>query len=318
MSVMATLTYSLIVPVFRNEASLPEMLKALETLSSTLAHRMEAVFVVDGSPDRSEAFLEQHLAACSFPSQLVTHSRNFGSFVAIRTGLQEAQGDYFAVLSADLQEPPELIGQFFSQLETSEIDIAIGTRDSRQDPFFSRLSSTIFWSLYRWLVQPEIPKGGVDVFGCNRKVRDHLLRFQESNTSLVGLLFWMGFRRRCFAYARQPRRHGKSAWSFRRKLRYLLDSIFAFSDLPIHLMTVFGIAGMAVSALMGVVILIARLHHHISVPGYSATVLTIMFFGGLNSCGLGIIGSYLWRTFENTKQRPGALVMRRQKHAGTK
>ena len=149
----------------------------------------------------------------------------------------------------------------------------------------------------------------MDVFACNRVFRDHLVRLDESHSSLVALLFWMGFRRKEVGYVRQARQLGKSAWTFKKKYVYFKDSVFSFTDTPIKLLTWIGMSGIAFSVLMAFVVLLSRFSGWVSVPGYSATVLTIIFFGALNLLGLGIIGTYSWRTYENTKRRPSALVM---------
>ena len=304
--------YSLVIPVYRNQDSIPELLLVLKGLSQKLEGRLEVVFVVDGSPDRSAELLEQYLPDCEFRSRLLLLSRNFGSFAAIRAGLAEARGPYFAVMAADLQEPPELLLEFFRSLESEPIDVAIGTRESRDDPVLSRWASRLFWSTYRRLAQREMPPGGVDIFGCNLAFRDHLLQLNEANSTLVGLLFWLGFRRKLIGYERLPRRHGRSAWSLSRKLRYLMDSVFAFSDVPIRLLILAGAAGLLFSVGFSVVVVVSRVSGLIPVPGYAATVLLITFFAALNLFGLGIIGAYVWRAFENTKGRPGAIVMSRQ------
>jgi len=303
--------YSLVVPVYKNEDSIPELLLALSGISDKLDGRLEVVFVVDGSPDRSLQLLESHLPSCPYASRLILLSRNFGSFAAIRTGLAEAQGPYFAVMAADLQEPPDLLVEFFQALESEPIDIAIGARAGRNDPPLSRWSSALYWSLYQRFVQSEMPPGGVDVFGCNQAVRNRLLELDESNSSLVGLLFWLGFRRKLVPYQRQTRQHGRSAWTFGRKLRYLSDSVFAFSDLPVRFLIVAGGVGLIVSTALGTIVFIARLQGLIAVSGYTAIVLIITFFAALNTLGLGIIGSYVWRAFENTKRRPGSVVLSR-------
>ncbi len=310
--------YSVVVPVFKNEASIPELLLALGGINAKLDGRLEVVFVVDGSPDRSMQLLESHLPDCSYASRLILLSRNFGSFAAIRTGLAEAQGPYFAVMAADLQEPPELLVEFFHALESEPIDIAVGARTGRNDPAMTRWASQLFWSLYRRFVQSEMPRGGVDVFGCNQAVRNRLLELDESNSSLVGLLFWLGFRRKLVPYQRQTRQHGRSAWTFGRKLRYLSDSVFAFSDLPVRFLIVAGGVGLIVSTVLGTIVFIARLQGLIAVSGYAAIVLIITFFAALNTLGLGIIGSYVWRAFENTKHRPGSIVLSRSQFEAKK
>ena len=125
------------------------------------------------------------------------------------------------------------------------------------------------------------------------------------------LRVWLGFRRTLIPYRREARRYGTSAWTWSRKLRYFSDSVFAFSDLPIRILVVTGAIGIAVSSLLGAAVLVARLAGLIDVPGYAAIVLVIIFFAALNTLGLGIIGSYIWRAFENTKGRPDAVVMSR-------
>jgi glycosyltransferase involved in cell wall biosynthesis len=302
---------SLVIPVYRNEDSLPELLTAVRALHRAANGDFEAVFVVDGSPDRCVDLLTEALPAAAFSAQLVVLSRNFGSFAAVRAGLAHARGSFFAVMTADLQEPPELMLEFVRLLQSGRYDVVVGVRRSRTDGFLTNLFSNLFWRLYRALVQREMPSGGVDVFACNSIFRDQLLRLGEHNTSLVGLICWLGFRCGDVLYDRRPRRFGRSAWSFARRVRYVLDSAFAFSDLPVRLLSLIGLAGMLSSVTLGAVVLAARLRGDIAVPGYAATVIAIMFFGGLNSLGLGLIGEYLWRTFENTKQRPTYVVAQR-------
>lgn len=306
---VASVRYSLIVPVYRNEDSIAELVETVWRLDDELDGGLEAVFVVDGSPDRSAELLDAALSHSETKAQLILLSRNFGSFAAIRAGLAAARGRYFAVMAADLQEPQSLIVQFFRTLERDPVDVALGVRTGRSDPLAARMGANLFWNLYRWFVQREVPPGGIDVFACNGAVRDQLLRLEESNSSLVGQVIWIGFRRRLIPYARLPRRHGRSAWTFSRKLRYLVDSVYAFSDLPIRVLTWAGAIGLGVSIVLAAAVMIAKLSGDIPIPGYAATVLTIIFFAALNSFGLGIIGGYTWRAFENTKRRPPAIVL---------
>ena len=306
---------SLIIPVYRNAESITPLLDELRPLAARVAP-LEVVFVVDGSPDDSYARLRAAAPQLPFATQLIALSRNFGSFAAIRTGLAAARGERFAVMAADLQEPPELAAEFFERLARDEADVFVGTRDGRADPLGSRIGSALFWGLYRRLINRDIPPGGVDVFACSRQFRDQLLALEEQHSSLIGLLYWVGFRRGEVRYTRRARQHGRSAWTFRRKLKYMLDSVFAFSDLPIRLLLIFGIAGMLFALLFGVIVLSLRLGGSTAVPGYAATMITILFFGGLNASGLGLVGAYLWRAFANTQRRPLAIVMRGEAFAG--
>lgn len=300
--------YSVIIPVYKNEGSITRLIDALSSMHQSLEDEMEAVFVVDGSPDKSFELLKNAIGQVNFSVQLLAHSRNFGSFAAIRTGLITARGDYFGVMAADLQEPPELLVAFFKSLSADECDVAVGTRQGRKDPLLSRMASSIFWSIYRRLVVPEMPEGGVDVFGCNRQFRDQLVQLEESRSSLIALIFWLGFRRKLVGYERHVRQEGISAWTFKKKIDYMMDSIFAFTDYPIRMLIKIGAAGSILAIAIGFFVVIARLVGAITVPGYAATVLVVLIFGALNLLGLGLVGTYAWRAYENSKQRPLAVV----------
>jgi glycosyltransferase involved in cell wall biosynthesis len=307
---MDRLKYSVIIPVYKNEESIPRLLVALDQLNTQLNFCMEVVFVVDGSPDGSFMILEKHLPQLAFSVQLLGHSRNFGSFAAIRSGLLVAKGEYFAVMAADLQEPPELLLSIFASLFANECDIAIGSRIARKDPLTTRIPSYIFWWMYRKLIEPEMPPGGVDVFGCNRAFREQLLLLEESRSSLIALVFWLGFRRKVFDYKRLARQEGVSSWTFKMKVDYMLDSIFAFTDYPVRLLMKLGAIGLIFSVLLGLIVLAGHLLGNISVPGYATTIFVVLLFGALNTLGIGIVGTYAWRTYENTKRRPLAVVAR--------
>lgn len=312
--------YSVIIPVYKNAPSLPEVVSALAEVGTQIHQRfgatLEVVFVVDGSPDDSFAILEQLLSAAPFRSQLLLHARNFGSFAAIRTGMAAAEGAYFGMLAADLQEPALLLVDFLGALLQGDCEIAVGAREGRADPLVSRFSANLFWRLYRAFVNPAIPKGGVDLFACNKQVRDELLKLDEAHSSLVALVYWLGFRRREVPYVRQARKYGKSAWTWRRKLDYLLNSVFAFTDLPIRLLTLVGLLGLVIAVGLGLVVLFAKLFGGIVVSGYATTLLVIVFFGALNTLGIGLVGHYAWRTYENTKRRPHAITQRRMSFKG--
>lgn len=301
---------SLVIPVYRNEESLPDLLAAVQGLSEQLGGAMETIFVVDGSPDRCYEILREHLPQCAFRSRLVLLTRNFGSFAAIRAGLEIADGAYFAVMAADLQEPPELVLKMHGILAQDQADIVVAVRKARMEPLLKRLPAQIFWGLYRRYVVPEVPPGGVDVFACNRIFRDTLMQLEERHSSLIAQIFWLGFRRRQVPYVRQPRLHGESAWTLRRKINYLMDSVFAFTDLPIRLLVRGGAMGAAAAAMVGLIVAVARAVGVITVPGYAMTMLMIVFFGALNLLSLGIVGSYAWRAYENTKARPLAIRLR--------
>jgi glycosyltransferase involved in cell wall biosynthesis len=300
---------SLVIPIYRNEENMPFLLEALGKLNRTLGG-LEVVCVVDGSPDRSGELLVAAGEQINFPLRVVFHSRNFGSFTAIRTGLEFATGDNVAVMAADLQEPPELVVKFFSVLERGEAEVVFGQREGRKDSPIRDALSNCFWWLYRKIVLRDIPPGGVDIFGCTRAAVDAVLAIEEPNSSLIAQLFWIGFRREFVRYSRQERQHGRSAWSFSRRLRYMVDSIVSFTDLPIMFVLWFGLAGCILSLVAGTAIALLRLIGQIQIPGYAALAVLITFSTSGTLAVQGILGLYLWRTFENTKRRPLRLVAR--------
>jgi glycosyltransferase involved in cell wall biosynthesis len=305
---------SLIIPVYKNEANLDRLLPALLDLSAKSPEPMEVIFVIDGSPDRCEQILRQRLPGLALRSRLLVLSRNFGAFAAIAAGLHAGTGDYFTVMAADLQEPPSLTLESLECLCAGQADVVFGHRMGRADPWLSQLFSELFWWIYRTFVIQDMPPGGVDIFSCTRQVRDRLIEFREVNTNLLALLFWLGFRRKFIGYRRQPRLEGKSAWSFRKKFKYCVDSIFGFTDLPIQLLLYAGIGGMTFAAVFGTVLLIAKFRGAIPVLGYTPIVLTIVFFGGLTCLALGIIGQYLWLNLQNTRNRPAFVVASSQEY----
>jgi glycosyltransferase involved in cell wall biosynthesis len=301
---------SIVIPVFGNEANISRLLHEMERIAGASPIAVELVLVVDGSPDRSLQVLRESLPGRNFSAVLVSLSRNFGAFNAVRCGLEIATGEYFVALAADLQEPADLALTFLGPLRAGEVDIVFGTPSTRDDPWFDTLSSRLFWSAYRRLVLPDVPEAGVHTFGCTKVVRNRLVELREPTTNLVALLFWMGFRRAYIPYERQQRRAGRSAWTLGRKLRYGLDSMFSFTDLPIRFLLLLGLIGTVTAVTFSILLLAASFAGRVVVPGYAPTILAVTFFGSITSLGLGILGQYAWLILQATRGRPSYLVER--------
>ena len=299
---------SVVIPVYRNEENLGRLFEALDGVADRLADPMEVVFVVDGSPDKSSAILRDRLPRWKHRSQLIELSRNFGSFAAVAAGLQRARGSHMAVIAADLQEPPELVLEFHRLLSSDQADVVFGYRTGRSDPWWSAVLSATFWRIYRAFVAKDLPRGGVDVFGCTRRVRDELQALSEARTNLIALLFWLGFRRAFVPYERRERLEGRSAWTFAKKLRYAFDSIFGFTDLPIKVLLALGAAGTLAAVTGAAAVLAGWLLGRIPVLGYTPLMLAVTFFGGLTTLGLGIIGQYQWLSLQTSRRRPTFVV----------
>ncbi|WDG18945.1 glycosyltransferase family 2 protein [Microbacterium sp. Clip185] len=304
--------FSIVIPVYGNEENIPSLVARLNELMRDLPADTEVVFVVDGSPDGSYEALVAALPDAGFHSQLLQHSRNFGSFAAIRTGLAAARGEAIGVMAADLQEPAELMIEFSRTLSTGALDVVVGRRTARNDPALSSIGARTFWGMYRRFIARDMPPGGVDVFGCTRAVAQQLVQMTEANSSLVAQLYWVGFRRAEIPYERQPRQEGKSRWTLRKRLKYLLDSVFAFTNIPLDVLLVGGVLGGFLVVIVAMVILGYYLAGQINEPGYVPLMLTILFSTFLTITSIGIVGAYVWRIFDNTKQRPTAIVMKRE------
>ena len=299
---------SIVIPVYRNEANIARLLREMERIAGASPMGIELVLVVDGSPDRSHEILRQSLPGRRFSAVLVSLSRNFGAFNAVRCGLEVARGQYFVALAADLQEPPDLALAFLTALRAGDADVVFGTPSTRDDPWFDSISSRVFWWAYSRLVLPDAPPAGVYTFGCTRIVRDRLIELREPTTNLVALLFWLGFRRAFIPYERDQRQGGRSAWTLGRKIRYGLDSLFSFTDLPVRLLLLLGVIGTVTAVTAATLLLAASLAGRIEVPGYAPTMLAVTFFGSITSLGLGILGQYSWLILQTTRARPSYLV----------
>jgi polyisoprenyl-phosphate glycosyltransferase len=304
----APVRYSVVVPIYGNRDSLPTLVDRLVSLNESRGGGLEGVFVVDGSPDDSLEVLRQALAGGRLRAQVLSLSRNFGSFSAVRSGLVVARGEYIGVMAADLQEPADVVAAFFDALETGNWDIALGQRIGRDDPRFSAAASRIYWRIYQRFINREIPTGGIDVFGCTRAIAQRISSFPETHTSMIGLLFWLGYRRTYIEYRREPRHSGRSRWTLRRKLRYLFDSIYAFTDLPIIVLQIIGFLGTIVSFFIGLIVFIGWLAGAVKQPGYTPLMIAIAGATSALLLALGVVGSYVWRTYENSKGRPLELV----------
>lgn len=300
--------YSIIIPLYQAEIYVPALLAAMESLRSRLNGTLEIVFVVDGATDNTLSMLEATLPSASFQSVLATHSRNYGSLAAIRTGLARANGQFFATLSADLQEPPELLLNIFESLSANQADLVLGQRLLRDDPLVTRWMSDLFWVFYRRFIQADIPPRGFDVFGCNQAFRTRFLELNESHNVLVGTLLWVGFRRKVVPYNRRPNHSGRSTWSLLRKLNYAADNVFLYSDFPVKAVILLGGVAMGMSLIGGVCLYWGRAPHS-PLLKYASEILIALFFSGANAVGLGILGSYLWRVLVSTRRWPQAVVM---------
>ena len=300
--------FSVIVPVFNNSDFIDLLFDRFCRLSDTFDQlSFEFILVDDGSTDDFIAKATKKVKELNLRVLIVSHARNLGSSSAIDSGLLHSIGEYVFVMSADLQEPDSLyISMIKTALKTND-PIIVGVRSSRRDGFLSDFSSKISWRILRRLINQNLPLNGVDIFGCRNDVVKYLNMMQEKNSSLIGRLYWLGYSVTEIAYDRQIRILGRSGWTFRKKCKYLFDSIFSFTNLPIAILQGVGFIGLFFTSVLSIYILYSWQMNQISVSGYVPIMLMIGFVFSINNLGLGIIGSYIWRIFENSKNRPKVL-----------
>lgn len=299
----------MVVPVYGNEGSLPELYRRIVAAVAGLGLELVLQFVNDRSPDGSQPILEA-LAAADPRVRVLLLSRNHGSFTAIAAGLaQTTDCDAAVILSADLQDPPEMIPEMVANWRAGR-KVVLCARRRREDPGLSKLCATVFHWLYRKTVMPEMPPGGFDFCLIDRCVVRVILQSSEKKTSLVGLILWAGFERAVLPYDRAERVHGHSMWTFGKKLSYAVHSVVAFSSFPLRL---FGLLGLAMSllSLCGILyVVLATFFGLITIQGWASVVVLELIIVSVLFLGFGILGGYLWNNLEQTRKRPLFIVDR--------
>jgi glycosyltransferase involved in cell wall biosynthesis len=299
---------SIVVPVYYNEHSLPELFRALREIESRLLERslgLELVFVDDGSRDGSLSELlkikEQRAS-----TRVVKLTRNFGAIHAVKAGLQFVTGDCFAVLAADLQDSPDLILAMVERW-TKGAKFIICERRNRHDPLRSRVFAYVYYKLVRFFVVEDYPASGYDLALMDKALLPYLQNSSKNiNTPLFA--YWLGFRPEIILYERQKRIGGKSRWTFSKRVKFFLDSLLGFSVVPIRLISLIGFLVSIVSFGYGALIVINALRGKTTVQGFATIVAIIAFLLGLIICMLGIIGEYIWRIFDELNKRPEAVI----------
>jgi polyisoprenyl-phosphate glycosyltransferase len=296
---------SIIIPVYYNENSLEILAERLDRLSKEQSHHsFEFIYVDDGSGDQSYAVMRR-IAAQDSRVILVKLIRNFGSNMAILAGMSHAQGDCIGFIAADLQDPPETLPEMIQHWESGRKVTFAVRKDRSGDPFFTRLFANIFNWFFERLIFHGISANGIGFFLIDRQVADLIIRCQERNSHLIGLVLWTGFPYSTVTYERVEREHGKSRWNFTRKINYFIDTFAAFSYLPLRLASFFGFLFACIGGMYSILVIFLRLIGHPPViQGWTALMVVLLVISGVQLMILGIIGEYLWRNFDATRKRP--------------
>ena len=300
---------SVVVPVYFNAGSLARLAERLRAVAASADWDLEAIFVDDGSGDDSWARILE--ITRSWPAARgVRLTRNFGSQMAIVAGLTEATGEAAAVLSADLQEPPELLPEMVAAWRRGATAV-LAVRRSRPEGIATRAAAGFYYRTLRKLAFEQMPPGGFDCFLIGRPAIDFLVEAREVHTSLPGLLLWGGFPTALVPYDRVAREEGSSRWTLAKKLKYFVDAVIAFSYAPLRWMSFTG-AALAFFAFAYALFLIAyKMVHGQPIQGWTSLMVVLAFLSGVQLVSLGILGEYLWRTLDAARARKGYLVRER-------
>ncbi len=300
---------SIIIPVYFNEGSLSLLFNELLEIEKKLLSEnvcLELIFVDDGSEDGSLLELIKIKEKKSKSVKIIKLSRNFGAVKASKTGMQFVTGDCFMILAADLQEPPQLILEMVDKWEAGS-KFVICIRNSRKDPFLTKIFAKFYYKILRLLVNNKYPQKGFDLMLMDKVMLPY---FKNSGKHIYTPLFAysLGFKPEIIHYDRRLRVHGTSKWSFKKKLVAFFDAILGSTILPIRFMSLFGFMISGTSFIYGLFIMINALRGKISVPGYASLITFNSFMFGLIIAMLGIMGEYLWRAFNEVNKNPEVVI----------
>ncbi len=297
---------SIIIPVYYNSDTLMLLYEDMKAKILGDIGDYEIVMVDDGSGDDSWAVMNS-IRELDDNVKLVRLSRNFGEHAAILAGLSQCTGDCAVTKQADLQEDSELIVRMYDKWKEGN-KVVLAVREERDDPAVKKFFANLYYSIVRRTIDSKMPKGGFDCYLLDRQAIEVLMRLDEKNSSLSLQVLWIGFRSANVYFHRKDREVGKSRWTFSKKFKLAADSMMSFSYFPIRFMSGMGVV-MAVCAFIWIIgVIIEYINTGTPVRGWSTLMCLVLFSTGVILLTLGVLGEYLWRTLDATRNRPVYIV----------
>jgi glycosyltransferase involved in cell wall biosynthesis len=294
---------TVVVPAYNESEVLAIFHQRLCAVLDTLSLQCSVLYVDDGSRDDTWAII-QSLAAVDTRVGALKLSRNFGKEVALTAGLDHVEADAAVVIDADLQDPPELIPELVAQWQAG-YDVVYATRSARAgETGFKRFTAAAFYRTMEVLSDVPVPRDTGDFRLLSRRALHALAQLRERQRFMKGLFAWIGYRQTSVSYLRDPRKAGQTKWNYWRLAQFAIEGITSFSNAPLRLATWTGLAASVVAFLFGMKVLIKALLHGDPVPGYPSLMVVVLFLGGIQLLALGVIGEYLGRNYNESKQRP--------------
>jgi polyisoprenyl-phosphate glycosyltransferase len=303
-------TLGLIIPIYKNEESIHNLCNEINNLEKILQSEKintSTIFVVDGSPDCSrDLIVEEKRIRDKQNWNIAVLSRNFGQTNALLAGLSLSKADFHVCMSADLQDPPELI-QEFVKMSKRGYSIVIGVRESRSDSLLAQITSRAAYYFLRREME-EIPKSGFDFFLVNEQVRKELLAMRGLNRFLQGDISSLGFKRALIPYHRGARPNGKSSYSISARFKLFFNFIIDVSNSPLRLLTLIGFATAFIGFVLALLAFLSYLQGNLVFRGFTPIYLGILIFGGLQLLSLGVLGEYVIRIYGMLRNRPAWVI----------
>jgi len=300
---------SIVIAVYKNEKSIEPLFRRIESMSGKLdSHiNLEVIFVIDGSPDRSLIEAKKLITASNqIEIKVYELSRNFGQLGAILAGLNKARGDAVINISADLQDPPELIEKMINSWQCGN-EIVICARADREDSFFQRITSFIGY-FFLSKGPHRVPKGGFDYFLISLAPLKHLLAMKGRFRFFQGDILGLGFPTALISYTREKRKYGKSSYTFSKRFQVFVDSLIDISYFPIKLITRAGILVSILGFILALVTALRFFQGHAPFNGFTALLCAILIFGGIQIISIGLMGEYLFRVYDMLRERPVFII----------
>lgn len=296
---------SMVVPCYNEEENVAAFQAAVIEAFQGCGYSYELIFIDDGSHDGTLRELKKLYNKQACPVSVVSFSRNFGKESGLYAGLEHATGDYISLIDADLQQRPELVRQMVEYLDQNpDYDIVAAYQDKRGDGKVLSFFKQNFYSLINRLSTVKLRPDASDFRTFRRSVAEGILSLPEYHRFSKGIFAWVGYNTHFIPYTACPRAAGTTKWSFRKLLRYAIDGIIGFSTAPLRLATYTGLFSAAASLIYLLVVVLQKLIWGIDVPGYATIIVLILFLGGMQLFCLGLIGEYVGKIFEQSKDRP--------------
>lgn len=302
---MIVLKLSLIVPCYNEAENVALFQEAVITAFSGCGYDYEIVFIDDGSKDATLHNLKKLFSQQRCPVKVISFSRNFGKEAGLYAGLEHASGEYISLIDADLQQRPEIVRDMVDYLEAHpETDVVAAYQDRRNEGKVLSFFKKSFYKLINMLSTVTLQPDASDFRTFRRSVRDSILELGEYHRFSKGIFAWVGYETHFIPYTACERAHGTTKWSFRKLLNYAIEGIIGYSTAPLRLATYLGTASGICAILYLIAVVLEKLIKGIDVPGYATIIVLLLFFGSVQLFCIGIIGEYVGRTFEQTKDRP--------------